>query len=50
VFALAIIGAILALIGTRLTDTLSALIVFVISGLAIIYFVVGIILTFKYDK
>ncbi len=50
VFALAIIGGVLALIGTNFTDTLSALIVFVISGLAIIYFVVGIILTFKYDR
>jgi len=50
VFALAIIGAILALIGTRFTDKLSALIIFVISGLAIVGFVVGIILTFKYDR
>jgi hypothetical protein len=50
VFALAIIGAILALIGTRFTDTLSALIIFILSGLAIVGFVVGIVLTFKYDR
>jgi hypothetical protein len=50
VFALAIIGAIFALIGTKFTDTLSALIIFVLSGLAIVGFVVGIILTFKYDR
>jgi hypothetical protein len=50
VFALAIIGAILALIGTKFTDTLSALIIFVLSGLALVGFVVGIVLTFKYDR
>jgi hypothetical protein len=50
VFALAIIGGILALIGTNFTDTLSALIIFILSGLAIIGFVFGIVLTFKYDK
>jgi len=50
VFALAIIGGVLALIGTRFTDTLSALIIFVLSGFALVGFVVGVILTFKYDK
>jgi len=50
VFILAIIGGILAAIGTQLTDTLSALILFVLSGLAIIGFVVGIIMMIKYDK
>jgi hypothetical protein len=41
---------VLAMIGTRFTDTLSALIIFVLSGLAIVGFVVGIVLTFKYDR
>jgi hypothetical protein len=50
VFALAIIGGILALIGTRFTDTLSALIIFVLSGLAIVGFVVGIVYMIKYDR
>ena len=50
VFILAIIGGVLALIGTNFTDTLSALIIFVLSGLALVGFVVGIVLTFKYDK
>ena len=49
VFILAIIGGILAAIGTTLTDTLSALIIFILSGLAVIGFVVGIILMIKYD-
>ena len=50
VFILAIVGGILAAIGTNFTDTLSALIIFVLSGLAVIGFVVGIILMIKYDK
>jgi hypothetical protein len=41
---------VLALIGTNFTDTLSALTIFILSGLAIVGFVVGIVLTFKYDK
>jgi hypothetical protein len=50
VFILAIIGGILAAIGTQFTDTISALILFILSGLAVIGFVVGIILTIKYDR
>lgn len=50
VFILAIIGGILAAIGTQFTDTISALIIFTLSGLAVIGFVVGIILMIKYDS
>ena len=50
VFILAIIGGILAAIGTTLTDTISALIIFVLSGVAVIGFVVGIIMMIKYDR
>lgn len=50
VFILAIIGGILATIGTQFTDTLSALILFTLSGLAVIGFVVGIIMMIKYDR
>ena len=50
VFILAIVGGILAAIGTQFTDTLSALILFTLSGLAVIGFVVGIILMIKYDR
>jgi hypothetical protein len=50
VFTLAIIGGILAAIGTTLTDTLSALIIFILSAWAVIGFVVGIIMMIKYDR
>lgn len=50
VFILAIIGGILAAIGTQFTDTLSMLIMFIISGIAVIGFVVGIVMMIKYDK
>ena len=50
VFILAIVGGILAAIGTQFTDTISALIIFVLSGLAVIGFVVGIIMMIKYDR
>lgn len=50
VFILAIIGGILAAIGTNFTDTISALILFTLSGLAVIGFVVGIIYMIKYDS
>ena len=50
VFILAIAGGILAAIGAQFTDTLSALIIFVLSGLAVIGFVGGIIMMIKYDR
>jgi uncharacterized membrane protein YedE/YeeE len=50
VFILAIVGGILAAIGTQFTDTLSMLIMFIISGIAVIGFVVGIVMMVIYDR
>ena len=46
----ALFGGICALIGTKFTDTLSVLIIFILSGMAIEGFIIGIINMNKYDK
>jgi hypothetical protein len=46
----ALFGGICALIGTKFTDTLSVLIIFILSGMAIAGFIIGIINMNKYDK
>jgi hypothetical protein len=46
----ALFGGICALIGTKFTDTLSVFIIFILSGMAIAGFIIGIINMNKYDK
>lgn len=47
---IALFGGICALIGTKFTDTISVLVIFMLSGMAIAGFIVGIINMIKYDK
>lgn len=47
---IALFGGIFALIGTKFTNTLSIFIIFILSGIAIAGFIIGIINTIKYDK
>jgi hypothetical protein len=47
---IALFGGICALIGTKFTDILSVFIIFILSGMAIAGFIIGIINMNKYDK
>jgi hypothetical protein len=47
---IALFGGVCALIGTKFTDTLSVLVIFILGGMAIAGFIIGIINMIKYDK